>query len=124
MSFVVARVTIASGGNLSQGLTTNGLALVGIYTPTGYEAEGLVLLGSIDNSNFARVYNNGRTLLSFFTGSQSAYFDLTLGEAYATVAQAYGAVHVPYLKLQSVDDAGAAQNVGADRTFGLVLAKV
>jgi hypothetical protein len=102
-------VTIASGQSLSTIINNPSLySPVNIYPPAAWTAANLLVLGSLDGTNFAPLRDVTGTVFSFPFNSTHA-----LNIAPALV---FG---WPYLRFQSVDiaDATVAMNQSGDRTL-------
>lgn len=105
--YVTETVTIANGQSLSSSVETKGLYLAGISTPSAWTTASLSFQGSVDNTTYNNVYDNGGTEITATVDANR----------FITFANPIGPC--PYLKIRS-GTASTPVNQGAERILTLV----
>jgi hypothetical protein len=116
---VMQTLTIPAGQHLSNEISTDGLAFIGMQVPDVWDTAEIGIMGGFDSGNDGNIYmpmNTGSSTLQITTGSFAAgcvYMNLT-------PAQWPNNQYLPrYVKVRS-GTVGSPVNQTADRTFRLL----
>lgn len=96
-------VTIADGASLSDAAAGEGRRLVGIITPSGWDAADITFQGSVDNSTFVNVYPEDSDTEVTVQAGASRYIKLKSNEW----------ASFPYLKVRSGTSGVPVNQTGA-----------
>ncbi len=102
-------ITINAATGLSEKITTQGQALVGILMPAAWTAANIGFNVSVDNVTYRTAYDNTGNLEQS-VGTADAFICIPQGDT----------VFAPFMQLKSVDNANVAVAQGANRALTLV----